>query len=92
MKKLSNTRSFLLILSFLIFGAFSATAQLSQGGMPASSLYNLSGDDLPRATLSLSSEQVQQKNDLLGLDQPVQPLFAGLAVKANLTTFKHGQW
>ncbi|NLM93455.1 MAG: T9SS type A sorting domain-containing protein [Bacteroidales bacterium] len=92
MKKLSNTRSFLLILSFLIIGTFSATAQLSQGGMPASSRYNLSGDDLPRASLSLSSEQVQQKNDLLGLDQPGQPLFAGLAVKANLSPLKHGQW
>ena len=90
--KLHKTRSFMLVILFVIFALSSASAQISQGGLPASSLYNLTGDELPEVTLVPDASQIQQKNALMGVDEPGQPLFAGMAVEARLNPLTHGQW
>lgn len=90
--KLSQTRYLFVFLLILAFGMPNVTAQISQGGMPASSLYNLTSQNVPEVTLQLSPAQLQQKNALIGVSEPGQPLFAGLAVEAELNPLTHGQW
>jgi hypothetical protein len=68
------------------------SAQLSQGGLPVSSLYNLPVNNLPEVSLLLDSKQLQEKDARLGVYEPGQPLFAGLAVEAEVNPLTHGQW
>lgn len=89
---LSRSRFMLLSLFIMFIGVMNTSAQLSQGGLPASSLYNLPSNNLPEVTLLLDAEQLHEKDARLGVSEPGQPLFAGLAVEADVSPMTHGQW
>jgi hypothetical protein len=90
--KVIQSRFFLLTIFFFQFGIFGSFGQISQGGLPVSSIYNLGTDDLPFITLELNAAQTTEKNSRLGFYEPGQALFAGLALEAPLNPDKSGKW
>ncbi len=92
MKQSARKTVFLFLFTILIYGISGAFAQLSQGGLPLSSQHNLDGAGVPQLTLELSPAQLGEKNSRLGVYEPGQALFAGLAVKAALNPASSGKW
>jgi hypothetical protein len=83
---------FLVLLTILIYGNSGAFAQISQGGLPLSSQHNLDAAGVPHLTLEPSPAQLGEKNSRLGVHEPGQALFAGLAVNAALNPASSGKW
>ena len=91
MKASSSAKLHFIFLFLLIQFSFTY-GQISIEGAPASSIYHLKSDGLPQISYQLNPTQAEKHNALLGVYEPGQALFAGMAIEAPLNPAQSGKW